>query len=465
LTIGGNGQWTEKVLHSFTNDGNDGYNPYAGLIFDAAGNLYGTTSSGGTGSGCAPWGCGTVFQLMLGANGQWSEKVLHSFTNDGNDGYSPYYGGSLIFGAAGNLYGTTFAGGTVSCGNYGCGTVFELSPSNGSWNEAVLHSFSGSISDGVLPYAGVVLDAAGNLYGTTSEGGAKNNGTVFEIVSLSLLFPVKKDQQCGDGVCTPTNAPITAVFDHYMAKAYECSAGVGGYGQMMAFTDQAAAVRYSGKGYGACKKLFGYTNPQIPQFLSGYNYTGGDVLWYDSHPGYDYDFLFGTQLYPALNGCMTYLQGAAGVQDPSTGHVLAIIPQPTRPKGGCEHAVNTSGYAVIYMHLASYYDKTTKQVMRCKKMNECVSGKIYPCPKCAQQYEWVSTNRADPIGYSGNYFNGWGGVVRHLHIEVDQVLGKRPRGVDPYGWCGSEADPYTSFTGLTNSTLWSQFWLTCPNRQ
>ena len=156
------------------------------------------------------------------------------------------------------------------------------------------------------------------------------------------------------------------------------------------------------------------------------------------------------------------------------GNVLAIIPEPTEPIGGCQNAVNTTGYDVIYMHLSSYYDVTTGEVMRCtsSKTSDCNSGaKIVSCPKCAQQYEWVSKNRTNPIGYTGNFFviktapQGWGGVGAHLHFEVDQALGTTPRGVDPYGWCGgaSSTDPYTRFTGLVNRNLWSAFVLTCPN--
>jgi uncharacterized repeat protein (TIGR03803 family) len=166
LTPTGGGTWTE-VLHSF-GDGTDGLYPWAGLIFDAAGNLYGTTSEGGTYDG------GTVFELTPAAGGGWTEKVLHSFGN-GNDGAYPHYAG-LIFDAAGNLYGTTSGGGT-----YGGGTVFELTPAGGgSWTETVLHSF-GNGTDGAEPYAGLVFDAVGNLYGTTLGGGTYNYGTVFEL--------------------------------------------------------------------------------------------------------------------------------------------------------------------------------------------------------------------------------------------------------------------------------------------
>jgi len=158
---------TEKLLHSFNPNGSDGLIPYAGLIFDGSGNLYGTTEYGGS------EGAGTVFELTPSANGTWTEKVLHSF-GKGLDGVIPIAG--VIFGANGHLYGTTYAGGSE-----GVGTVFELTPSaNGTWTEKVLHSF-GEGEDGATPEAGLVFDESGNLYGTTTLGGAYGDGTVFEL--------------------------------------------------------------------------------------------------------------------------------------------------------------------------------------------------------------------------------------------------------------------------------------------
>jgi uncharacterized repeat protein (TIGR03803 family) len=163
------GGWTEKMLYSFNNAPADGNYPYAGLIFDAAGNLYGTTVQGGT------YNDGTVFELMPQAGGGWTEKMLYSFSNAPADGNYPYAG--LIFDASGNLYGTTVGGGT-----YNYGTVFELMPqAGGGWAETVLHSFNQNGTDGYNPYAGLIFDAAGNLYGTTEGGGSYGGGTVFEL--------------------------------------------------------------------------------------------------------------------------------------------------------------------------------------------------------------------------------------------------------------------------------------------
>ncbi|MGB8885888.1 MAG: choice-of-anchor tandem repeat GloVer-containing protein [Candidatus Korobacteraceae bacterium] len=175
LTPNGSGGWTETVLHSFNQNGSDGAYPYAGLAFDAAGNLYGTTSNGGI-HACDGiiFNCGTVFELSPRQGGGWTETVLHSFNSPG-DGYYPYAG--LTFDSHGNLYGTTSQGGI-----HGFGTVFELTPrQGGGWTETVLHSF-GNNQDGWYPDAGLIVDGAGNLYGTTSQGGIHSLGAVFELM-------------------------------------------------------------------------------------------------------------------------------------------------------------------------------------------------------------------------------------------------------------------------------------------
>lgn len=150
------GAGSETVLHSFS--GSDGALPMGCPMPDPKGNLYGTTSAGGKHS------AGTVFRLKPGGG----ETVLYSFTG-GSDGAYPYAG--VVMDKAGNLYGTTYAGGAN-----GLGVVFEVAPGG---SESVLHSFAGS--DGAFPVSGLVMDASGNLYGTTTQGGRKNRGTVFEL--------------------------------------------------------------------------------------------------------------------------------------------------------------------------------------------------------------------------------------------------------------------------------------------
>lgn len=168
LVPGMNGKWTETVLHSF--DGKDGNRPTSALVFDSAGSLYGTTLGGGDVNYCSPNGCGTVFKLVPATDGKWTHTVLHSFR--GKDGSIPV--SSLVFDTAGNLYGTTEQGGDLNsntCLGYGCGTVFKLAPgANGSWTEQVMHRFHGW-TDGFYPTAGLIFDTAGNLYGTTWYGG------------------------------------------------------------------------------------------------------------------------------------------------------------------------------------------------------------------------------------------------------------------------------------------------------
>ena len=192
------GGWTEKILHSFDDNGKDAAYPSSSLIFDAAGTLYGVSSEGGIALSCtnegAPVGCGAVFELSPGTDGRWTEKVLQSFDHTGTNPWNPV--GSLTIDARGNLYGTTQYGGTGLCADQsetlGCGTVFELSPKVGKgWKETVLHNFGLNGTDGWYPSGGLIFDAAGNLYGPTPVGGngrcvdVDGNllgcGTVFEL--------------------------------------------------------------------------------------------------------------------------------------------------------------------------------------------------------------------------------------------------------------------------------------------
>jgi uncharacterized repeat protein (TIGR03803 family) len=232
---------TYTVLHAFNGAG-DGEDPVAEVAIDAAGNLYGTTTVGGGGSGCNSYGCGTVFKLShkgsgwifttlhtfegpsdgnspqgrvllardgtlygtttIGGRGclagcgivfhltppptapksalaPWNETIIHSF--DGTDGFEPQ--GDLIFDQAGNIYGTTLYGGSSECANgglAGCGTVYELTPTGGGWTETVLYAPQGS-SAGDSPVGGVVFDLSGNLYGAIESGGPFNWGLVYQL--------------------------------------------------------------------------------------------------------------------------------------------------------------------------------------------------------------------------------------------------------------------------------------------
>ena len=155
--------WAEQPIYTFS--GPDGANPFNSVIFDNAGNLYGTTTAGGSS------GNGTVFELSPAGGGGWTEKVIYSFQG-GNDGSSPTAG--LAFDQFGNLYGATSNGGAG-----GGGTIFELTPSGGSWTHNLLYSFTGNPNCG--PWASPTLDSAGNLYDTTLCNGAFNLGNVFKL--------------------------------------------------------------------------------------------------------------------------------------------------------------------------------------------------------------------------------------------------------------------------------------------
>ncbi len=182
LAPNADGSWRESVLHSFcsrTNCG-DGAEPLASLIFDQAGNLYGATEYGGA------LAAGTVFKLAPNADGSWRESVLHSFCSRTNcgDGAEPF--ASLIFAQAGNLYGATEYGGA-----HGGGTVFKLAPNaDGSWRESVLHSFCSrtNCGDGAQPVAGLVFAQAGNLYGTTFDGGDQGLCSFTGAVGCGVVF-------------------------------------------------------------------------------------------------------------------------------------------------------------------------------------------------------------------------------------------------------------------------------------
>jgi uncharacterized repeat protein (TIGR03803 family) len=167
-------EWTKTTLYSFTG-GSDGANPQFGdIVFDRSGNVYGSAPFGGISNSVCSGGCGVVYELTP-SRGHWTQQVLYSFT--GEDGGNPYAG--LTFDASGKIYGTTWSGGA-----YGNGTVYELRPAQHSWTESVIHSFN--YSDGILPVGGVIFDAAGNLYGTTSDGPTMGvSGTAYELISMN----------------------------------------------------------------------------------------------------------------------------------------------------------------------------------------------------------------------------------------------------------------------------------------
>ncbi len=211
--------WSETVLHAFTSILPDGGSPKSGVIFDSAGKLYGTATYGGTNGGGMVYqldpmgsgssltqlysfsfpniipqgglimdnagnlygttllgsGDGSVFELIRDGD-NWTYQLLYAFSGT-LSAWGPT--ASLAMDPAGNLYGTTYNGGGSSNCNLGCGTIFKLTASNGSWTYTLLHAFTGA--EGSLPDGSVALDASGNVYGTTTTGGTYNQGVVWEL--------------------------------------------------------------------------------------------------------------------------------------------------------------------------------------------------------------------------------------------------------------------------------------------
>lgn len=207
---------TEKTLYDFQGTP-DGATPYSSPIVGTNGHLYGTTYYGGTDT--CTLGCGTVFELIPPAthSGKWTEKILYSFQG-GNDGQWPQ--GSLILDRKGNLYGTTVGGGGTASVPYcqfygGCGTVFRLSPpatKGGTWTETVLYAFQGA-PDSAAPMGSLIFDTQGNLYGTTSSGGAAGCiyggcGSVFELSPSS-----KKGSPWSEAILYSFNGDSDTNFD------------------------------------------------------------------------------------------------------------------------------------------------------------------------------------------------------------------------------------------------------------
>ncbi|MGO9518641.1 MAG: choice-of-anchor tandem repeat GloVer-containing protein [Candidatus Korobacteraceae bacterium] len=208
--------WAETILYQFTG-GNDGASPaFNDLTFDSAGNIYGTTSLGGA------YGAGTVFKLTP-SNGGWTESVLYSFAF----GDASYPWGGVVFDRSGSLYGTTLYGPGSGCGGSGCGTVYQLTPTDSGWEENTLHIFDEG-SNGYFPCGNLVVDQSGNVFGTTWQGGGASgySGTVFELSpaggswSFALLY----------GWPNGSGGPLGALAMDNGGVLYGTTSGDGAYG-------------------------------------------------------------------------------------------------------------------------------------------------------------------------------------------------------------------------------------------
>ena len=248
-----NGAWVLTTLYRFQG-GLDGATPAARVVFGPDGALYGTTQQDVTGGGCNLLPCGTVFSLRPPAtvcravSCPWSETVLYHFTGGADGGFPGY--GDLIFDNAGNIYGTTELGGPL-----GLGTVYKLTHSNGGWTESVVYNFGGL--DGAYPFGGMLFDRAGNLYGTTAQGGSayhppqfNGNGTIFELSPqgsgwvLSAIYCF----QANDGELPYGELPYAALTSDVFGNLFG-AASMGGGGDC---TD-------GNQLYGGCGTLFSFS--------------------------------------------------------------------------------------------------------------------------------------------------------------------------------------------------------------
>jgi uncharacterized repeat protein (TIGR03803 family) len=277
LTPTGTGSYSETVLWSFSG-GADGAGPRAGLVIDKSGNLYGTTVAGG-GNGCTAFGvgCGVVYKLMPTATGAYSETVIYSFAG-GADGARPNAG--LIIDSAGGLYGTTSDGGA----NY-VGAVYKLTPNGTSnYSETVLYSFGGSPADGGHPYAGVVADAAGVLYGTTQYGGGGCVGGCGTVYKLSPTTTGTFDEtvlyrftNSNDGA-----TPFGGLFIDSLGSLYGTTydGGSSGHGTVFTFSSR-PDIKIIREAAGYYKVLFGVTQDGGGAVIT----AGGKIIVVPPRPG------------------------------------------------------------------------------------------------------------------------------------------------------------------------------------
>ncbi len=218
--------WNETVIHAFT--GHDGGLPQGDLTFDASGNLYGTTVGGGD------FNWGTIYKLSPSGGG-WTESVLFSARNDA-DGAEPQ--GGVVFDAAGNLYGTF----QFSLGGYG--TVFQLSPSGSGWTERSIYSFTFSGDDGIEPIGGLIIDSAGNLFGTTLYGGSfPAGGTAFKITPSGGGWTHQTIHSFTDGDGGPVDKLVMDADGNLYGTAF--SAGAFGWGSVFKLTPSAGGWTYT----------------------------------------------------------------------------------------------------------------------------------------------------------------------------------------------------------------------------
>jgi hypothetical protein len=254
LSPQGGGVWTETILYNFK-AGTDGEDPEAGLVIDTAGNLYGTTRFGAN-SACNGLGCGTVFELTPGSGGSWTYQILYIF-QDGADGAEP--GSELTFDKAGNLYGSAAIGGDVACNpSFGCGVIYKLSPSSSGWTESAIHTFDCD-KGGCFPGSGVAVDSLGNIYGNMSGAGLNAYGFVFKLIpqtggTYQFSFVYSFDLVHGGqpyGAPTVAGGSVYGTASSGGGKNASCTSGCGG---VFRLTHGSSGLNYTFLGFGTAPK-------------------------------------------------------------------------------------------------------------------------------------------------------------------------------------------------------------------
>jgi uncharacterized repeat protein (TIGR03803 family) len=209
--------WMQSVIYNFTG-GNDGSGPGSGLTFDTHGNIYGMTPTGGQ------YGYGVIFQLQPQSNGTWKFNLVHAFTG-GNDGGTAS-AGRLIFDKSGNLYGVATVGGV-----HGDGTVFEVTPIGSAWKFQTLYAFKGQ-PDAGYPYGGLAFDSTGNLFSTTYYDGAHDLGAVYKlgknagVWSESVLYSFKGGSDGSSSISNVVFDPAGNLYGTTSEGGANCSCGV-----------------------------------------------------------------------------------------------------------------------------------------------------------------------------------------------------------------------------------------------
>jgi len=357
------GPWVLVPIYAFRG-GNDGSYPSARVILGADGNLYGTTYGGGS-DGCGGNGCGTVFRLRPSATPPptatrgWPETVLYRFTG-GADGATPSFG-DLTFDSAGNIYGTTTFG-----GNDGYGVVFELSPSGGGWTESVLYNFNGDT--GGYPYSGVIFDTAGNLYGTTSAGGTYRDGTVYELSPSAngWVETVLYDFPAGIWGGTPLGG-LTFTSNGELAgtSAGSANGGYAGTAFLLGHSGSTWSMDYV-QGFGSGSYYYGGAGPWASAIAKPGPY-GKDNIYGTTYASGDYGYGSVFAMYWECEGCYCtwYLESSNFTAD-NPYPISSLVSDANGNMYG-----TTSGYSPNYVSYGSVFETWLGERSRVHPESEC----------------------------------------------------------------------------------------------